>query len=95
MNISDNKPTLSVKGILVDESGKVVNTKEYDFGWTDDDCSHWDDDICLFFSDGLAAYKLNGKYGYIDKSGVSKIPPVYDEADSFLKIHLLWEWWFK
>ena len=35
------------------------------------------------FSDGLASIKLNNKYGFIDKTGKSVIPCIYDRAGSF------------
>ena len=37
------------------------------------------------FSEGLALIRLNGKYGFIDKSGTEVIPCKYDEAYSFYK----------
>ena len=35
------------------------------------------------FSEGLACVKLNGKYGFVDKSGKEIIPVKYDSAWSF------------
>jgi hypothetical protein len=35
------------------------------------------------FSDGLAAVKLNGKWGYIDKDGKTVISPQFDQAVPF------------
>ena len=35
------------------------------------------------FSEGLAAVKLNGKYGFIDKTGKEIIPLKYDFANCF------------
>jgi hypothetical protein len=35
------------------------------------------------FSEGLARVKLNGKYGYIDKTGKEVIPCKYDNAENF------------
>ena len=35
------------------------------------------------YSEGLAWVRLNGKYGFIDKSGTLVIPCMYDYADSF------------
>lgn len=36
-----------------------------------------------FFSNGLAVARINGKYGYIDKTGKLAIPPQYEEAGAF------------
>ena len=35
------------------------------------------------FAEGLAAMKLKGKWGYIDKNGNQTIPFQFDEADAF------------
>ena len=35
------------------------------------------------FSEGRARVELNGKYGFIDKTGTKIIPCKYDSADSF------------
>ncbi|MDR2467074.1 MAG: WG repeat-containing protein [Prevotellaceae bacterium] len=35
------------------------------------------------FSEGLAAVKLNGKYGFIDRTGMEIIPFRYDDAGAF------------
>ena len=35
------------------------------------------------FSEGLAVVKLNGKYGFIDKSGKEVVPPKYENGGSF------------
>lgn len=43
------------------------------------------DQIFGFAENGLAATKKNGKYGYIDKSGVVAIPFKYDFVNSFAK----------
>ncbi len=40
-------------------------------------------DEALDFSDGLAAVCLNGKWGYIDKTGAEIIPPIYSVAQPF------------
>ena len=37
----------------------------------------------MFFCEGLAAVKLNGKWGYIDEMGTEVIPFIYDMAYSF------------
>lgn len=36
------------------------------------------------FSEGLAAVKVNGKYGIIDKNGKEILPPIYDEEIKYL-----------
>lgn len=36
-----------------------------------------------FFSEGLAAFRKNNKYGFIDHSGEVVIPAIYDEVGSF------------
>ncbi|EPU0168906.1 WG repeat-containing protein, partial [Campylobacter coli] len=33
------------------------------------------------FWEGLAGVKLNGKYGFIDKSGKIVIEPIFDDID--------------
>ena len=40
------------------------------------------DQVCGFH-DGLAIVKLNGKYGFIDKTGKEIIPLIYDSAGDF------------
>lgn len=40
-------------------------------------------DYVGLFQDGLALVKLNGKYGFIDKTGIEVIPLKYDDAISF------------
>lgn len=35
------------------------------------------------FSDGLAAIKINGKYGFIDHEGHFVLEPVYEKAQYF------------
>jgi serine/threonine protein kinase len=43
------------------------------------------------FYEGLADIKINGKWGYIDKSGTMVIPPQFDEAQSFSEgLALVW-----
>ena len=39
----------------------------------------------LEFSEGLAAVRLNGKYGFIDKTGAVIIPIQYDNVYSFIE----------
>ncbi|MDR2360808.1 MAG: WG repeat-containing protein [Oscillospiraceae bacterium] len=41
------------------------------------------DDARPFTDDGLAAVKLNGKWGFIDKAGEIRIEPQFDDALSF------------
>ncbi|MCL2424914.1 MAG: WG repeat-containing protein [Oscillospiraceae bacterium] len=41
------------------------------------------EDACPFGTEGYAAVKMNGKWGFIDTSGVEVIPFVYDDALSF------------
>ena len=40
-------------------------------------------ELAMSFSEGYAAVMLNGKYGYINKSGEMVIKPQYDAATSF------------
>jgi hypothetical protein len=35
------------------------------------------------FSEGRAAVKLDGKWGYVDENGETKVPFLYDEAEDF------------
>lgn len=44
----------------------------------------YDETSCDCFSEGLAAVKLNDKYGYIDWKGTIVIPTVYEEANNFV-----------
>ena len=44
----------------------------------------YDETSCDCFSEGLAAVKLNDKYGYIDWKGTIVIPAVYEEANNFV-----------
>lgn len=44
----------------------------------------YDETSCDCFSEGLAAVKLNDKYGYIDWKGTIVIPTVYEVAYSFV-----------
>ena len=51
-----------------------------------------------YFSEGLAVVELNGKYGFIDKSGKVVIPIKYDDAWSFseglAEVSLNWKYGF-
>ena len=38
------------------------------------------------FREGLASVNLDGKWGYIDKSGTEVIPPIYDNAWDFCEV---------
>ncbi len=38
-------------------------------------------DFAVIFSEGIAKVEMNGKYGYIDKSGREVVPCRYDDAD--------------
>ena len=42
-------------------------------------------DWVSIFSEGLASVKLDGKYGFIDKTGREVVPMIYDSAGSFLE----------
>ncbi|MCI5978767.1 MAG: WG repeat-containing protein [Bacteroidales bacterium] len=44
----------------------------------------YDETSCDCFSEGLAAVKLNDKYGYIDWKGTIVIPAVYEDANNFV-----------
>ena len=50
-------------------NGNIVIPAKYDNAWT--------------FSGGLAAVKINGKWGFIDKTGTIVITAIYDDADFF------------
>ncbi len=41
------------------------------------------EDAKLFVSDQPAAIKMDGKWGYVDKSGVIVLTPTFEDADSF------------
>ena len=58
-------------GFKLKSSGEIVIPPKYDLAGS--------------FSEGLAAVKLNGKYGFIDKTGKEVIPLKYDGAYSFRK----------
>ena len=38
---------------------------------------------CGDFNEGLAPVEVNGKWGFIDANGISVVPPMYDEVESF------------
>jgi hypothetical protein len=58
-------------GYKLGSTGEVVIPSKYE-------------NCACFFREGLAAVKLNGKYGYIDKTGIEVIPLKYDRvSDSF------------
>ena len=40
-------------------------------------------DEAWLFQEGLAPVELNGKWGFIDKTGKLIVPPMYDEAWPF------------
>ena len=60
-------------------------------------CRRWYDKM-YSFSEGLAKVKLNGKWGFIDKTGREVIPCKYDWVNLFLKglakVCLNWKWGF-
>ena len=37
-----------------------------------------------FFNKGFASVRLNGKWGFIDKTGKEVIPLIYEEVSDFL-----------
>ena len=51
------------------KTGKMVIPLKYDEAW--------------YFREGLAAVKLNGKWGFVDKSGNEAVPLKYDEVRLF------------
>ena len=51
--------------------GRVVIPAKYDDAW--------------YFSEGLALVKINGKWGFIDKTGAMVIPAKYDVACPFIE----------
>ncbi|EPZ6837050.1 WG repeat-containing protein, partial [Campylobacter coli] len=53
----------------MDKSGKFVIKPKFDYVWS--------------FGEGLAAVKLNGKWGFIDKNGEFVIESKFDDAWSF------------
>jgi hypothetical protein len=40
--------------------------------------------LAYTFDEGLAAVRLNGKYGYVDESGREVVPPKYDNTWKFI-----------
>ena len=58
-------------GFKLKSSGEIVIPLKYDSAGS--------------FSEGLAVVRLNGKWGYIDKTGKEIIPLKYDSAESFSK----------
>jgi hypothetical protein len=55
--------------LLLDQTGRVVNEKIFEMN--------------RGFSEGLAAVRINGLWGYIDRDGEWKILPRYDNACTF------------
>jgi hypothetical protein len=60
-------------GYIEDHSGKKIIPFKYDDAWP--------------FSEGLAAVKVDGKWGFIDKTGKEIIPCVYSETGSFSEFY--------
>lgn len=61
-------------GFKLKSSGEIAIPSKYDLGR-----------ICIShsFYEGLAVAKLNGKYGFIDKTGKLVIPLIYDDVEDF------------
>lgn len=57
------------KRFYINEAGRKLNAPEFEEAW--------------MFSDGLAAVRIKGKWGYIDRKGKLAIPAKFDAADSF------------
>lgn len=68
MKITDGKAA-SIQYGYIDTSGKEVIPLQFPFA-----CS---------FSDGLAAVRIDGKWGFINKTGQLTIKPVFQHAESF------------
>ena len=69
---------------VIDKNGKEVIPCNYDFA-------------CVF-DEGLAAIKLNGKWGFIDRDGIEVIPHRYEDvyafSEGFAAIKLNGKWGF-
>lgn len=57
------------KFTFIDKSGSIISTERFERAGE--------------FSEGLAAVKLNGKWGYIDSKGRIAITPQFDKAEAF------------
>ena len=49
----------------------------------------------MSFLEGLAIIRINGKCGYIDKSGNEVIPCLYDSASGFQSFNEGFTWVYK
>ena len=67
--ILDCRGVYDLCGYISQNTGQVVIPRKFE--------------RALPFEEGVAAVKINGRYGYIDTSGTFVIPPVFDHAGSF------------
>lgn len=59
---------LAGKSVYINTSGKVILKTDFDYHWSDNTA----------FSEGLAAFRENKKYGFIDETGKVVIKPTFD-----------------
>lgn len=59
------------KQVVLDTQGNIILERDSTSGF------------CTGFSEGLAKFRGDGTYGYIDKTGATVIPPTYDVAHDF------------
>jgi hypothetical protein len=79
---SENVFKAKMKWGLIDNSGKLITNLIYQNIGTNGSSGE-NEGWVVFFKDGLCSAKLNGKYGFIDKTGKEKIPFIYDYAYNF------------
>ena len=85
-NIEKYKDEKDKFGFRIKSTGEVIVLPKYDNARS--------------FSEGLAAVKLNGKYGFIDKTGKEIIPLIYDNVwvwdfnEGLAKVKLNGKWFY-
>jgi hypothetical protein len=75
----DEETGLLTKHRYIDKTGKYISSATDFISYR----TFQDDGIRLYFSEGLAPFRKDGKFGFIDRRGRMVIPPVYDYVQGF------------